>query len=577
MRWILRVNTRTHEIKKAEIQREQKFWAGRRLIAKVLLNEVSPNCEPLGRRNKLVLSPGLLSPSVIPTTGRFSVGGKSPLTGGVKECNVGGDLGKKISRLGFRAIILEDLPDDHNLKILYVGSREQKLMVFDHLKGKTVSETISELRREFGKDVGIACIGPAGEMRMGAACIAVPDRNNIQTRVAARGGLGALMGSKGIKAIVVDDSETDYSFEPFDEGLLKETNRKFIQALMSDPKTDNRHKYGTPAIVMMANELGLLPTRNFSAGSFELAEKISGEYIADLIEKRGGEGKSGTPCTAGCTIACSNVFPDKFGKKIVASIQYESIVLLGPNCGIGDIDEIAMLNHLCNEVGVDTIETGAAIGVLMEAGVIPFGDSDKAKQILEEIKLGTPLGRIVGNGVCVTGKVFGVRRIPAIRGQAIPGYDPRALKGNGVTYVTSPMGADHTAGNVFEFARTIDPLGREGQIEISRRLQIRAAILDTMGLCLFTRPPFAKEPNLFVEFLRALYGFEGTYEDIQKIGIDVLETERTFNTLAGVSEDYSEIPEFMREEPLPPKNAVFDIPLDVIKQVWTIDVPNNVF
>jgi aldehyde:ferredoxin oxidoreductase len=250
---------------------------------------------------------------------------------------------------------------------------------------------------------------------------------------------------------------------------------------------------------------------------------------------------------------------------------------LGPNCGIGDIDEIAKLNHLCNEAGVDTIEVGAAIGVLMEAGVIPFGDAKRAKEIVEEIGKGTHLGRIVGNGAYVTGKVFGVRRVPVVKKQAIPGYDPRALKGNGVTYITSPMGADHTAGNVFEFARTVDPLGHEGQAEISRRLQIRAAILDTMGLCLFTRPPFAKEPELFAHFLKALYGWDVTYGDVQRMGIEVLESERRFNSLAGVVEDYYDIPEFMREEPLPPRNTVFDIQLDEVKRVWRVDVPSTIF
>jgi aldehyde:ferredoxin oxidoreductase len=577
MKWILRINTKSGNIEKVEIRGEQEYWGGRLLIAKILLEEVSPNCDPLGRYNKVIFAPGLLSPSIVPTTGRFSIGGKSPLTGGCKECNVGGDAGKKISKLGLRAIILEDLPNDPDLKVLFISSKKCTLIPFNGLKGKTVSETIEELRKEFGNEVGIACIGPAGEMKMSAACVAVPDRNNSQLRVAARGGLGAVMGSKGIKAIVVDDSDSEYSFEPFDEKLLRETNRRFVQLLMSDPKTENRHRYGTPAIIMMANELGLLPTRNFSTGSFEGVDKISGEYISDLIEKRGGEGKTGTPCTAGCTIACSNVFPDSTGKKIVASLQYENIVLLGPNCGIGDIDEIAKLNHLCNEAGVDTIEVGAAIGVLMEAGVIPFGDAKRAKEIVEEIGKGTHLGRIVGNGAYVTGKVFGVRRVPVVKKQAIPGYDPRALKGNGVTYITSPMGADHTAGNVFEFARTVDPLGHEGQAEISRRLQIRAAILDTMGLCLFTRPPFAKEPELFAHFLKALYGWDVTYGDVQRMGIEVLESERRFNSLAGVVEDYYDIPEFMREEPLPPRNTVFDIQLDEVKRVWRVDVPSTIF
>ncbi len=261
----------------------------------------------------------------------------------------------------------------------------------------------------------------------------------------------------------------------------------------------------------------------------------------------------------------------------MASIQYENIALLGPNCGIGNVDDIAQLNDLCNQVGVDAIETGAAIGVAMEAGVIPFGDAEGAKDLIRQIGQGTYLGRILGNGVVTAGKVLGVRRIPAIKGQAIPAYDPRSLKGNGVTYTTSPMGADHTAGNALETAKTVNPLAVEGQVENSRRLQIRAAILDTMGLCLFTRPPFVKKPELFALFLKGRYGWNVTYEDVQKIGIDALETEREFNRRAGVSEEFYDIPEFMREEPLPPRNSVFDISLEEMQQIWEVKPAKGVF
>lgn len=576
MEWMIRVNTRTGEITKVRASQEERRWGGRLLISKFLLREVPPTCDPLGRFNKLIVAPGLLGDTMVTTTGKFSVGGKSPLTHGVKESDVGGEAGKKIARLGIKAVVLEDLPEKSNPKVLVITSKETRLSEFPGLRGKFVSETIRLLREEFGREVGIICIGPAGEMKMVAAGVAVSDANDIQVRYAARGGLGAVMGSKGIKAIVVDDSDA-VTPQVFDEALLREASKTLAQAILEDPKTENRHKFGTPAILMVANELGLLPTRNFSSGRFEKAEEIAGERVADVIAARGGEGRSGTPCLRGCVISCSNVFPDPSGKKTVASIQYENITLLGPNCGIGNLDDIAELNHLCNEVGVDAIETGAAIGVAMEAGVIPFGDAEGAKDLIRQIGQGTYLGRILGNGVVITGRLLGVRRIPAIKGQAIPGYDPRALKGNGVTYITSPMGADHTAGNAFETAKTVDPIGKENQVENSRRLQIRAAILDTMGLCLFTRPPFMKRPELFALFLKGRYGWDVTYEDVQKIGIDALETEREFNRRAGVSEEFFDIPEFMREEPLPPRNSVYDISMEEMQQIWNVKVPKDVF
>jgi len=576
MEWIIRVNTRTEKITKEKASQEEMHWGGRLLISKFLLREVPPTCDPLGRFNKLIIAPGLLGDTLVTTTGKFSVGGKSPLTHGVKESDVGGEAGKKIARLGIKAVVLEDIPEKALTKVLTITANQPTLSEFPELKGKHVSETIQLLRKQFGSQVGIICIGPAGEMKMLGAGVAVSDMNDIQIRYAARGGLGAVMGSKGIKAIVVDDTDA-VAPHVYGEVLLREASKTLAQAIMEDPKTENRHKLGTPAIIMVANELGVLPTRNFSAGQFEKAEEIAGERVAEVIAERGGEGRSGTPCVRGCVIQCCNIFPDSSGKKTVASIQYENIALLGSNCGIGDLDDIAELNDLCNQVGVDTIETGAAIGVAMEAGIIPFGDAKGAKDLIRQIGQGTYLGRILGNGVVITGKILGIRRVPAIKGQAIPGYDPRALKGNGVTYVTSPMGADHTAGNAFETAKSVNPIGKENQIENSRRLQIRAAILDTMGLCLFTRPAFVKKPEFFSMFLRGRYGWDLTYEGVQKIGIDTLETEREFNRRAGVSEEFYDVPEFLREEPLPPRNSVFDISMEEMEQIWDVKIPKDVF
>jgi len=472
--------------------------------------------------------------------------------------------------------VVEELPDTLTTRVLTITADHMKLSECPELRGKQVSETFQILRKKFGPQVGIMCVGPAGEMKMSGAGVAVTDAQDIQVRFAARGGLGAVMGSKGVKAIIVDDTGAVPS-PPFDEAILREASKTLVQTIMADPKTENRHLFGTPAVFMICNELGILPTRNFSAGQFEGALELSGDRVSETILGRGGEGRTGTPCVRGCVIQCSNIFPDPSGKKTVASIQYENMVLLGPNCGIGNLDDIAELNNLCNQVGVDAIETGAAIGVAMEAGVISFGDAEGAKDLIRQIGQGTYLGRILGNGVVITGKVLGVRRVPAVKGQAIPAYDLRALKGNGVTYVTSPMGADHTAGNALEMVKVINPLGLEGQVETSRRLQIRGAILDSMGLCLFTRPPFVKKPELFASFLKGRYGWDITYDDVQKMGIDALETEREFNRRAGVSEEFFDVPEFMREEPLPPKNSVYDIPMKEMQRIWKVEPAKGVY
>jgi aldehyde:ferredoxin oxidoreductase len=258
-------------------------------------------------------------------------------------------------------------------------------------------------------------------------------------------------------------------------------------------------------------------------------------------------------------------------------MQYESIALLGPNLDIPNLDTIGELNNLCNEVGVDTIDTGAALGIAMEAGVCPFGDEEGAKDMIRQIGQGTALGRILGQGAAFTGQAFGIRRIPVAKGQAMPAYDPRALKGNGVTYVTSPMGADHTAGNAFETVRTNNPLGTENQVYNSRQLQVRGAILDTMGVCLFTRPAFVRHPELLTDLFKAKFGWEVSFADVRYLGAEVLELERRFNEKAGVSEKYRPMPEFMREEPLPPNNTVFDIPQEEMESIWEVPVRTDVF
>ena len=577
MRKIIRVNVRSGSIHQEQASDEWTRVCGRQYIAQILNEEVEPTCEPLGRKNKFIIAQGWFSDTNLSTAGKISLGGKSPLTGGIKESNSGGFFGKRLSKLGIKAVILEDTPSNKNTtRVLFISGNEIQLVDAPDLQYKLVSETIQLLRNRFGSDIGILCIGPAGERKLHASGVACPDDRDIQIRYAARGGLGALLGSKGIKAIVVK-AEKAVPPEIADPELLKTTIKEVTQLLNIDPKSKNRKLYGTLDILEMANQIGLMPTRNFSSGSFEGAGKLTGPSFSDLVARRGGVGRSGTPCVPGCTIQCSNVFPSEDGKKIVASLQYESMVLLGPNLGIGNVDVIGELNNLCNEVGVDTIDTGAAIGVAMEAGVFPFGDEAGARDLIRQIGEGTYLGRILGNGAKFTGQAFGIERVPVVKGQAMPAYDPRALKGNGVLYATSTMGADHTAGNAFETIRTNDPLGTANQVFNSRQLQIRAAILDSMGVCIFIRPAFVKDPNLLVRLFKAKFGWDISFPEIRKLGAQILDMERSFNEKAGVSERYHRIPEFMRDEPLPPNNTLFDISQDDLEGIWDIPIKDDTF
>jgi aldehyde:ferredoxin oxidoreductase len=577
MRTIIRINARSNEIRFEEASDALNRICGRQFLAHILNSEVDPTCEALGRRNKFIITHGWFSDTNLSTAGKISIGGKSPLTGGIKEANTGGFFGRRLSRLGIKAIIFEDTPvEKDSPKVLFIDSNGASLVDAPELQHLLVMDTITALRKKFGSNIGILCIGPAGERLFHGAGVACPDDHDVQIRYAARGGLGALMGSKGIKAVVLQADKTLPS-EIADPELLKATIKEVNNLLAVDPKSRNRKLYGTLDIMDVANRLGILPTRNFSAGYFEAANEMTGPKFHDLVAKRGGAGRSGTPCVPGCTIQCSNVMPDANGNKIVASLQYESLSLLGPNLGIADLDAIGELNALCNDVGVDTIETGAAIGVAMEAGVIEFGDVEGAKDLVRQIGQGTPLGRIIGNGADFTGQAYGIRRVPTAKGQAMPAYDPRALKGNGVLYATSTMGADHTAGNAFETNKTTNPLGKENQVLNSRNLQIRAALLDSMGVCIFIRPAFVKNPQLLVDLFKAKFGWEMTYPEIRQMGADILEQEREFNEKAGVSERFRRLPEFMRDEPLPPNNTVFDISQEELESVWIQPIRTDMF
>jgi len=549
---IIRIDLSTLTIKEEEAPEEYKYLGGRGLTSTILLREVDPTCHPLSEENKLVIAPGLLAGTFLSSSNRLSVGAKSPLTGGIKESNSGGVVAYKLARLGIKAIILEGkLKKENELIGIKIDKNGVSFEDLSYLKGCTVYYSAEKLFEKYGRNVGLMIIGPAGEMKLPAATINVTDVDGEPCRTLARGGLGAVMGSKGIKAIIVDDS--DVKVETNEK--IKTVIRKFALALKENPVTgESLAKYGTAGTLMIVNNLGGLPTRNFSQGTFEKAENISGETLYETISKRGGMPSHN--CMPGCVIRCSNKYVDENGKPIVGSLEYETLCLLGSNLGIGSLDQIAILNKLCNDYGVDTIEIGVTLGVLAEAGLMEFGDFERAKELIEEIGKGTPLGRLIGSGATVCGKVFGVERVPVVKNQGMAAYDPRVIKGNGVTYATSPMGADHTAGNTITM--NVDHLDPKGKIEISRDLQIITAVFDSLGLCIFTMRVVLQHPELLEEILEA-FGWKTTFEELKQVSKLILLREREFNRRAGFTKAHDRLPEFMKKEPLPPHNVVFDI------------------
>jgi len=539
--------------------------AGRGLTSTLVSKEVPPLCHPLGADNKLVFAPGLLSGTVAAMSGRLSVGCKSPLTGGIKEANAGGMASQVLARLGYAAIVLEGKPKDDNLYKMFINKDGVKIIVDNSLKMLGNYDLVEKMRREFGDKVACMSIGPAGEMKMSSASIACTDMEGRPTRHAGRGGVGAVMGAKRVKVIVLDDSGMTMR-SPKDPDKFKEANKRWVEGIKKHPVTgEGLPAYGTNVLTNVLNEAGGYPTHNFMWGRFEGHTKISGETQAAVEVERGGSATHG--CHRGCIIRCSGIYMDKYGKYLTKQPEYETVWAHGGNCGIDDLDAIAMLDRLDDDYGVDTIEMGASIGVAMEAGLAKFGDADAAINMVHEVGKGTYLGRILGNGAAVTGKAFAVERVPVVKNQAMPAYDPRAVQGIGVTYATSPMGADHTAGyavatNILNVGGQVNPLSPDGQVELSRNLQIATAAIDATGMCLFIAFAIMDQPETFqalIDMINGFYGLNLTAEDVTALGKSILKAERDFNTEAGFTAAHDRLPEFFINDALPPHNIKFKV------------------
>jgi aldehyde:ferredoxin oxidoreductase len=549
---------------------------GRALTSMIVGKEVPPTCHPLGEDNKLVIAPGLLSGTAAAMSGRISVGCKSPLTGGIKESNSGGQGAQVLARLGYAAIVLEGKPKDDTLYKVLINKDGVSIEADNSLKMLGNYDLIEKLRAAHGEKVACISIGPAGEMKLAAASVAFTDMEQRPTRHAGRGGVGAVMGSKGVKAIVLDD--TDLKMRPAkDPEKFKAANKAFVAGLKKHPVTgEGLPAFGTNVLTNVLNEAGGYPTHNFSSGRFDGASKISGETQADLENKRGGEGSATHGCHRGCVIRCSGTFYDKNGRFLTKQPEYETVWAHGGNCGIDDLDAIAMMDRMDDDYGLDTIEMGATIAVAMEAGLANFGDAKGAINLLKEVGKGSPLGRILGNGAAVAGRVFGVERVPVVKGQAMPAYDPRTVQGIGVTYATTTMGADHTAGyavatNILGVGGSVDPLKPEGQVELSRNLQIATAAIDSTGMCLFIAFAVLDQPETFqalIDLLNAFYGLEMTGDDVVALGKKILTTERAFNAKAGFTSAHDRLPDFFHKEKLPPHNITFMVKDEELDEVF---------
>ena len=557
---IVHVNADQRTISEEVTPDAYRFLGGRAFSSQWIAEHVPPNCEPLGDRNQLVIAPGLLAGSPASSVHRLSAGAKSPLTGGIKESNSGGNVALKLARLGIKALVLEGRSGEAATDVLHISRQGVRIESGEDIKGLGTEASAERLHQRYGTDAALMVVGPAGEMRMPAAAILNSDKDGFPARVCGRGGMGAVMAAKGIKAVVVDDGGTT-PVSLANPQRFREARKKYLALLKGTPQTAEIYtKFGTAAMTDFTNELGGLPTRNFSRGRFEGAHKINGRTLYSVIKERGGDPSHA--CMPGCVICSSNIYVDRTGRPIVRSLEYETLVLFGPNCEIDDLDELARINQMCNDAGIDTIDLGVAVGIAMDAGLLPFGDVQGVKDLIQQVQQGTVLGRVLGAGAAVTGRVLGVRRIPAVKGQAMAAYEPRSIKGHGVTFATSTMGADHTAG--FTIREGLDSHDKGGQVKVSARMQVNGMLYDSLGVCLFAHVAVKDRHDILAEMFNGRWGREDSADDLRQMAIRAMTTERAFNRSAGLGPATDRLPEFC-QHPNPSSGTVFDFTDDELK------------
>ncbi len=557
---ILRVDVKNEKIKFENLNEKWKSIGGSAFIAKIMNKEVPPTTDPLGRENLFIVAVGPLAGTGAPQLGRISVGAKSPLTLGIKEANSGGPAAQILDRLGIRAVIVHGAARNHRLYCLFISKDKTTLIPADEYRGMKNYELVSKLQKQYGEKITVISTGIAGERKYKGASVSFTDIFGDPSRNAARGGLGAVMGSKGLKAIIIDPSQAGQVEIAHPEEFRKIVN-SWVDTLKHDISCSLYSRFGTPFAISNSASQGTLPSNNYRSGRPANFIAVSGNSIQKILFERGGKMHG---CMPGCVVKCSIIYPDKDGKRLCSAYEYETIAMLGTNLGITDNDAIARLKFMCDDLGVDAIETGSSLGLAADAGKMSFGDWQSAARLLEEIKKETPLGVALGNGVVATARYLNVSRIPAYRGQAIPAHDPRSVKGTGVTYFTSPMGADHTAGLTYRI-----PRNRDKQAENSLKSQIQAATCDAFGYCLNSVPGGrASIYQFFAGLMNARYGFQLTPKDTMEIGKQTLRDQLAFNEKAEFSKVDSKTAAFVREERITPTGQVFDVDDAEIENIW---------
>ena len=547
MRRYLDVDLGARKVEERAWSGEDLVNAGRYFIAKTLVGSGAARVDPLSGENPLIFSAGPFAGTNFSNANRTSVGCKSPLTGGVKEANAGGTLGVALGQLHIAGLTLHGACSEWTVLHLRKDGEVRFENATPYL-GLGNFEAAERLHERYGKKVSLAICGPVGEYRGLLSGIAISDSDRRPCRLAARGGVGAVMGAKKVKAIVADLHKMPVLHE---RKKVMGAIREYGRMLREDDLVAVYKNVGTASMADFTNYIGALPVRNFRSGRMVEGDerlKLGGDYIRELNLARGG--LVAHACMPGCIIECSNVYADEEGREIVSPVEYETIGLMGTNCGLSDPDDLARVNAVANDLGIDSIETGATIGVLMEAGLGKFGDADFMLEVMEEIRKGSARGRIYAQGTARAGAHFGVHRIPVIKKQAISAYDPRVIEATGITMMVTAQGADHTAGNVPRM-NTADKSVDE-VVDASMETQVVMAAADSLGFCIFGRGVTNTHLDMIA---RAINDAVGTHLDagfFEALGRETLKLEAEFNRQAGFTADDDELPAFFYDEPLPP-------------------------
>ncbi len=574
---ILKVDLTKKKVEVEEIPEDvlRKFIGGRGLATYYLYKLMDPKADPLSPENVLIFTTGPLTGTAAPTGGRYMVVCKSPLTGLIACSNSGGNFGAELKAAGYDMVIVQGKADEP--VYLAINDNQVEIKPASHLWGLDTHATTDKLLEEFGDNrAKVACIGPAGENLVKIACVI-----NDKHRAAGRSGVGAVMGSKNLKAIVVRGTKRP---EAPDREAFMNVVREKVEKIRKNPVTGEAlPKLGTKVLDNIINENGLYPTRNFQTGVFEGTAEVCGEA---LVEK--GYLKKNKGCYA-CPIQCGRYVELPTGKKGEGP-EYETGWAFGACCGVNDLIAITEANFLCNELGLDTISTGVTIACAMELyekGYIPkddlakgpeprFGSSEAIVYYTRAIAYREGLGDKMAEGSYRLAEAYGHPELSmSVKKQELPAYDPRGVYGHALGYATSNRGGCHVrqyliSPEVLGVPEKLEPLTTKDKPKWVKIFQELTAVIDSSGMCLFSS--FALSAEDYRDLLAAGTGFDYTVEELLKCGERIWNLERLFNLKAGMDPAQDTLPKRFLEEPMPegPKKGSV-VPLsEMLKEYYSI-------